>query len=162
MTWFCIHWSCQTNGSLRYWQCWPHSNPDGVDTIGLAQVDPKALSLYVWIYCILCWFIQDIIKVRAPSSDDSPSCRWMHQWPAKKKKLDGDPYLQATVQQWIVRFRSTRCMQNQVTSVLELTRDPFPPFWQVVVYKTLQKYNIFGINDSTTGIKEKAPADNKV
>jgi hypothetical protein len=34
-----------------------------VPTIGLARLGPKELSLYVWIYCIICWFIQDAAKV---------------------------------------------------------------------------------------------------
>ncbi|TFJ85011.1 hypothetical protein NSK_003435 [Nannochloropsis salina CCMP1776] len=42
---------------------WPESRPDGVPTVGLARVAPKELSVYVWIYCLLCWFIQDAAKV---------------------------------------------------------------------------------------------------
>jgi len=34
-----------------------------VPTIGLARHPPKEFSLYVWIYCILCWFVQDAAKV---------------------------------------------------------------------------------------------------
>ena len=42
---------------------WPESNPDGVPTVGMARVAPKELSAYVWIYCLLCWLIQDAAKV---------------------------------------------------------------------------------------------------
>jgi len=42
---------------------WPESMPDGVPTIGLARVAPEALSAYVWIYCLICWLIQDAAKV---------------------------------------------------------------------------------------------------
>jgi H+-transporting ATPase len=31
--------------------------------MGLALRIPKALSFYVWIYCLLSWFIQDAAKV---------------------------------------------------------------------------------------------------
>ncbi|KAM3576605.1 hypothetical protein VYU27_001592 [Nannochloropsis oceanica] len=42
---------------------WPESLPDGIPTIGLARLPPHLLSLYVWLYCFLCWFIQDAAKV---------------------------------------------------------------------------------------------------
>ena len=42
---------------------WPQSAPDGVPTIGLARAPPKEFSLYIWIYCIVCWIIQDAAKV---------------------------------------------------------------------------------------------------
>jgi len=42
---------------------WPASKPDDTYTLGLARSDPKELSLFVWIYCIICWIIQDIAKV---------------------------------------------------------------------------------------------------
>lgn len=45
---------------------WKESSPDGLDTTGLAIGDDsteKLLPLWVWIYCVVWWFIQDIIKV---------------------------------------------------------------------------------------------------
>jgi len=42
---------------------WPESMPDGVPTVGMARASPRELSVYVWIYCIICWFIQDAAKV---------------------------------------------------------------------------------------------------
>eukprot|EP00301_Raphidiophrys_heterophryoidea_P025115 c8348_g1_i1.p1 GENE.c8348_g1_i1~~c8348_g1_i1.p1 ORF type:complete len:1041 (+),score=160.95 c8348_g1_i1:167-3124(+) len=42
---------------------WPDSNPDHVPTIGMARSSPRALSLFVWIYCVIWWFIQDLCKV---------------------------------------------------------------------------------------------------
>ena len=42
---------------------WPYSAPDGLETEGLARRAPKELSLYVWIYCLICWLVQDGAKV---------------------------------------------------------------------------------------------------
>lgn len=42
---------------------WPHSRPDGIPTLGLERKAPYLLPLYIWIYCILWWFVQDIAKV---------------------------------------------------------------------------------------------------
>jgi H+-transporting ATPase len=40
---------------------WPKSTPDGIETEGLkAQM---GLFLFVWIFCIIWWFVQDIAKV---------------------------------------------------------------------------------------------------
>jgi H+-transporting ATPase len=37
---------------------WPESKPDGIYTIGLTSRSPHLLPLYIWIYCIVWWFIQ--------------------------------------------------------------------------------------------------------
>ena len=37
---------------------WPNSRPDGIPTIGLWRRTPYILPLYIWIYCILWWFVQ--------------------------------------------------------------------------------------------------------
>lgn len=45
---------------------WPDRTMDGINTIGLAHGDSAAarlMPLYVWLYCIVWWFIQDIAKV---------------------------------------------------------------------------------------------------
>ena len=42
---------------------WPPSYPDGVYTEGLGRRSPKAMALYVWLYCIGWWFVQDAAKV---------------------------------------------------------------------------------------------------
>ena len=43
---------------------WPDSSPSGVHVIGLAVGGGYMLwPLWVWIYCIIVWFIQDILKV---------------------------------------------------------------------------------------------------
>eukprot|EP01012_Entosiphon_sulcatum_P038967 TRINITY_DN508_c0_g1_i1.p1 TRINITY_DN508_c0_g1~~TRINITY_DN508_c0_g1_i1.p1 ORF type:complete len:933 (-),score=160.22 TRINITY_DN508_c0_g1_i1:390-3188(-) len=42
---------------------WPNSTPDHIETLGLARNVPKLLALWIWIYCIICWFIQDTCKV---------------------------------------------------------------------------------------------------
>ena len=42
---------------------WPQSSPDGTATEGLAYLQPYALAVYIWIYCVLWWFVQDACKV---------------------------------------------------------------------------------------------------
>ncbi|RNF07462.1 P-type H+-ATPase [Trypanosoma rangeli] len=45
---------------------WHESRPDGLLTEGLAWGNTNSerlLPLWVWIYCIVWWFIQDIVKV---------------------------------------------------------------------------------------------------
>ena len=43
--------------------CWPESTVDGVYTQGLAYRPPKALVVYIWLYCIAWFFVQDVAKV---------------------------------------------------------------------------------------------------
>jgi len=42
---------------------WPSSYPDGIYTLGLVRRKPYALFVYIWLYCIVWWVIQDAIKV---------------------------------------------------------------------------------------------------
>lgn len=42
---------------------WPKSSPDHIETLGLAKADEKLLVVFVWIYCLICWAIQDVFKV---------------------------------------------------------------------------------------------------
>ena len=42
---------------------WPSSTPDGIYALGLGLEQPYVLALYIWIYCIVWWFIQDVTKV---------------------------------------------------------------------------------------------------
>jgi len=42
---------------------WPTSSPDGIRTEGMGRNSPKLLPLFVWIYCIIWWFLQDLFKV---------------------------------------------------------------------------------------------------
>ena len=42
---------------------WPECYPDGIYTMGLAYSKPYTLTLWVWIYCIAFWFLQDAAKV---------------------------------------------------------------------------------------------------
>jgi H+-transporting ATPase len=44
---------------------WPRSRPDGILTEGLALRQPYALALYIWLYCIVWWWVQDACKVFA-------------------------------------------------------------------------------------------------
>eukprot|EP01038_Epipyxis_sp_PR26KG_P012711 gene12711-17047_t len=43
--------------------CWPDGNVDDQLVIGLSNRQPKALFVYVWLYCIFFWFVQDLAKV---------------------------------------------------------------------------------------------------
>ena len=42
---------------------WPSSTLDGVYALGLGYRVPKGLVVYVWLFCIGFWFIQDACKV---------------------------------------------------------------------------------------------------
>jgi hypothetical protein len=42
---------------------WPESTMDGIPVMGLARGDYKLIPLWVWMYCLLFWFIQDSLKV---------------------------------------------------------------------------------------------------
>lgn len=42
---------------------WPDTKPDGVYTMGLGRREPYPLPIYIWLYCIVWWFIQDGAKV---------------------------------------------------------------------------------------------------
>ena len=42
---------------------WPVSQPDGISAIGLGYSNPKTLALFVWLYCLVWWLIQDGSKV---------------------------------------------------------------------------------------------------
>eukprot|EP01034_Spumella_vulgaris_P021561 gene21561-27599_t len=42
---------------------WPMSRPDGIPTLGLERRGPYLLPVFIWVYCIVWWFIQDAAKV---------------------------------------------------------------------------------------------------
>ncbi|CAD2221814.1 P-type H+-ATPase [Angomonas deanei] len=45
---------------------WRASSPGGIFTYGLAYGDKRSdrlWPLWIWIYCVSCWFVQDVIKV---------------------------------------------------------------------------------------------------
>ncbi len=42
---------------------WPKGTLDGLPVMGLALGQYKLLPLWIWIYCILWWFVQDLVKV---------------------------------------------------------------------------------------------------
>jgi len=44
---------------------WPAGKSDGVYAMGLGRRKPYTLALYIWLYCIVWWFIQDACKVLA-------------------------------------------------------------------------------------------------
>jgi hypothetical protein len=45
---------------------WPHGNLHGIEVEGLALGEYRLWPLWVWLYCIVWWFIQDACKVGAP------------------------------------------------------------------------------------------------
>jgi len=42
---------------------WPAGTLDRLPVMGLALGEYKLLPLWIWLYCILCWLIQDALKV---------------------------------------------------------------------------------------------------
>ena len=42
---------------------WPSSRPDGLPTIGLLRKSPYILPVFIWLYCLVWFFIQDAAKV---------------------------------------------------------------------------------------------------
>eukprot|EP01041_Mallomonas_annulata_P003588 gene3588-7132_t len=42
---------------------WPSSYPDGIYALGLSRRPPYVFPLYVWMYCIFWWLLQDAAKV---------------------------------------------------------------------------------------------------
>lgn len=44
---------------------WPSSNPDGIYSLGLTRRKPYALFVYIWLYCIVWWFIQVLKAIQS-------------------------------------------------------------------------------------------------
>eukprot|EP00245_Coleochaete_scutata_P008875 TRINITY_DN27_c0_g1_i1.p1 TRINITY_DN27_c0_g1~~TRINITY_DN27_c0_g1_i1.p1 ORF type:complete len:978 (-),score=232.32 TRINITY_DN27_c0_g1_i1:433-3366(-) len=42
---------------------WPPKYTDKIETVGLAREGYRAWAVWVWLYCIFWWFIQDTLKV---------------------------------------------------------------------------------------------------
>jgi H+-transporting ATPase len=42
---------------------WPATYPDGIYALGLGLRPPFEFAVYIWLYCIVWWFIQDAAKV---------------------------------------------------------------------------------------------------
>ena len=42
---------------------WPYSFPDGIFAFGLERRVPYMMPVYIWMYCIFWWLIQDACKV---------------------------------------------------------------------------------------------------
>jgi H+-transporting ATPase len=55
----CFALSCSTIVACSL----PSSYPDGVYTLGLERRAPYFLPVYIWLYCIGWWFIQDAAKI---------------------------------------------------------------------------------------------------
>jgi H+-transporting ATPase len=47
--------------ALATW--WPEGHVDEIAVLGLGLRAPKLLSLWIWLYCLFWWFIQDACKV---------------------------------------------------------------------------------------------------
>jgi len=43
--------------------CWPQSTLDNVSVEGMSLQMPHLIPIYVWIYCLLWWWVQDLCKV---------------------------------------------------------------------------------------------------
>ena len=43
--------------------CWCAGAPDDISALGLAYGDYTLMPLWIWLYCIVWWFIQDTFKV---------------------------------------------------------------------------------------------------
>jgi H+-transporting ATPase len=44
---------------------WPDSNPDGIYTLGLGYRRPELLPIYIWIFCLFWFVVQDVCKMIA-------------------------------------------------------------------------------------------------
>jgi H+-transporting ATPase len=44
---------------------WPECTTDSIWVVGLARRPPFLMVVYVWLYCLAFWFIQDAAKVLA-------------------------------------------------------------------------------------------------
>jgi len=42
---------------------WPESSPDGVPVLGLCQGEYKIWPVWIWLYCLCWWIVQDACKV---------------------------------------------------------------------------------------------------
>ena len=42
---------------------WPASHPDHIYSLGLGRRKPEEMVVYIWIYCLIWWLIQDAVKV---------------------------------------------------------------------------------------------------
>jgi H+-transporting ATPase len=55
---------CFALGCSTLFACnWPETYPDRIYTLGLDHRRPYVLSFYIWIYCLVWWFVQDAAKV---------------------------------------------------------------------------------------------------
>jgi H+-transporting ATPase len=55
---------CFALGCSTIFACnWPETYPDRIFKLGLDHRRPYALSVYIWIYCLVWWGIQDAAKV---------------------------------------------------------------------------------------------------
>ena len=66
--------SCSTTLALL----WPSSSLDAVPVLGLVYRPPFLLVVYIWIYCLVWWAVQDVCKVnictqQPPSTTDLPT-----------------------------------------------------------------------------------------
>eukprot|EP00598_Pedospumella_elongata_P014421 CAMPEP_0185011920 /NCGR_PEP_ID=MMETSP1098-20130426/98039_1 /TAXON_ID=89044 /ORGANISM="Spumella elongata, Strain CCAP 955/1" /LENGTH=404 /DNA_ID=CAMNT_0027540969 /DNA_START=21 /DNA_END=1236 /DNA_ORIENTATION=+ len=129
---------------------WPGSNPDNVPTLGLGRREPYPLAVYIWLYCIAWWFVQDACKVGT-------------YYLLKKYNIFGAGCLALTASTIIACVWPGSNPDNVPTLGLG-RREPYPlavyiwlyciAWWfvqdacKVGTYYLLKKYNIFGYNDT--------------
>ena len=55
---------CFALGCSTIFACnWPETYPDRIYKLGLDHRRPYALAVYIWIYCLIWWIMQDAAKV---------------------------------------------------------------------------------------------------
>jgi len=54
--------------STMFAMFWPKSYPDGIQTEGLVESPPYMLEVFVWIWSLSWWLVEDAAKV---------FCRWI-------------------------------------------------------------------------------------
>ncbi len=115
---------------------WPIGTLDGSYVEGLALGDYRLMPLWVWIFSIVCWFIQDAIKVRAPPHScptaalrpPPPALDAGHAWPV----------LLSPARACFTPSSPPPCSRSPPRS------PPTPP--QVATYKLIERFNIFDAN----------------
>jgi H+-transporting ATPase len=74
---------------------WPEGEVDHQDVEGLAFRQPKGFAVFIWIYCIFSWFVQDAAKVAAYAYMHEHNTFGINNTPAEVAKNGGPPSLLA-------------------------------------------------------------------
>jgi H+-transporting ATPase len=73
---------------------WPDSSPDGIPVSGLKY--DMGLFGFVWIYCLLFWFLQDLLKVLA--------YKWMYKVNFNNISTSGVVVLPDSAKQFVAKL----------------------------------------------------------